>query len=59
MAAAKAYGPVRAATREKKRDQLDKLIAAHAIALDAILVTNNEKDFARYPSLKMENWLRI
>jgi len=56
-AAARAYGPVRAATRERKKDQLDKLIAAHAIALDAILVTNNMRDFMAYPGLHVENWL--
>ena len=55
--AAKAYGPVRHATRERKRDALDKLIAAHAIALDATLVTNNEADFAGYPGLRVENWV--
>lgn len=54
--AAKAYGPVRAATRSVKRDHLDKLIAAHAIALQVILVTNNERDFAAYPALRIENW---
>ena len=54
--AAKAYGPVRQATRERKRHALDnKLIAAHAIALDAILVTNNEADFAGYPGLRVDN----
>lgn len=31
--AAKAYGPIRKATRERKRDQLEKLIAAHAVSL--------------------------
>ena len=55
--AAKAYGPVRQATRERKRDALDKLIAAHAIALDATLVTINEADFAGYPGLRVENWV--
>lgn len=55
--AATAYGPIRAATRERKRDQLDKLIAAHAVALNVVLVTNNEKDFSVYPGLKLENWL--
>ena len=43
--------------RERKRDALDKLIAAHAIALDATLVTNNEADFAGYPGLRVENWV--
>ncbi|KVV18007.1 twitching motility protein PilT [Burkholderia cepacia] len=56
-AAAQAYGPVREATRERKRDHLDKLIAAHAVSLDAVLVTNNERDFASYSGLRLENWL--
>jgi tRNA(fMet)-specific endonuclease VapC len=55
--AANAYGPVRLATREKKSDHLDKLIAGHAIALGIALVTNNERDFAAYPGLVIENWL--
>lgn len=57
VAAGRAYGPVRKATREKKADHLDKLIAAHARSLDAILVTNNVRDFAVYPELTIENWL--
>lgn len=56
--AGRIYGNVRKATRERKSDHLDKLIAAHAIALGVILVTNNERDFAVYPSLKIENWLK-
>lgn len=56
-AAAVAYGPIREATRERKKDHLDKLIAAHAVALDIVLVTNNEKDFTSYPGVKIENWL--
>jgi tRNA(fMet)-specific endonuclease VapC len=56
--AARSYGPVRKATRERKSDHLDKLIAAHAIALGATLVTNNERDFVIYPSLTVENWMR-
>ena len=55
--AAWAYGPIRRATRQKKRDALDKLIAAHAVALDVTLVTNNETDFAAYPGLRVENWV--
>jgi tRNA(fMet)-specific endonuclease VapC len=55
--AGSAYGPVRYATRESRKDHLDKLIAAHAIALQVVLVTNNTKDFSRYPELRMENWL--
>jgi tRNA(fMet)-specific endonuclease VapC len=57
MAAGRAYGPVRLATRERKRDALDKLIAAHAIALNVTLVTNNVADFDGYPGLRIENWV--
>lgn len=52
-----AYGPIRLATRERKTDALDKLIAAHAVALGVTLVTNNVKDFAKYPGIVIENWL--
>lgn len=55
--AARAYGAVRMATRERKKDHLDKLIASHAIALNIILVTNNERDFIAYPGLQIENWI--
>ncbi|MBB2842099.1 UNVERIFIED_ORG: tRNA(fMet)-specific endonuclease VapC [Rhizobium etli] len=55
--AARAYGPVRFATRERKKDHLDKLIAAHALSIDAVLVTNNVRDFSVYEGLPIENWL--
>lgn len=35
----------------------DTLIAAHAIALGATLVTNNEKHFRQADGLRFENWL--
>lgn len=35
----------------------DLLIAAQALALDMIVVTNNEREFARVRGLKVENWL--
>lgn len=57
-AAAQAYGILRAAVRERRRDALDRLIAAHAIAAAAVLVTNNEADFCDYPGLQWENWVR-
>lgn len=56
-AAGMAYGPIRLATRDSKRDHLDKLIAAHAVSLGVTLVTNNTRDFAKYPGLGIENWL--
>lgn len=57
MAAAESYGVLRAAVRDRKRDALDRLIAAHAASLDLVLVTNNEADFRDYPGLKVENWV--
>ena len=36
----------------------DMLIAAHAMALDATLVTANTREFERIEGLKLENWLR-
>ncbi len=55
--AAAAYGPIRLATRGRRADHLDKLIAAHAIASNLVLVTNNERDFRSYPGINIENWL--
>jgi tRNA(fMet)-specific endonuclease VapC len=36
----------------------DILIAAHALALDATLVTDNVREFGRVSELALENWLR-
>jgi len=55
--AARAYGPIRAAYKDRKRDALDKLIASHAVALGVTLITNNEADFVNYPGLRVENWV--
>jgi len=52
-----AYGVLRAAVRDRKRDALDRLIASHAVSRGLILVTNNEADFKDYPGLKLENWV--
>jgi tRNA(fMet)-specific endonuclease VapC len=38
--------------------QHDMLIAAHALALDATLVTDNTREFSRIEGLRLENWLR-
>ncbi|MDA8154358.1 MULTISPECIES: type II toxin-antitoxin system VapC family toxin [Acidithiobacillus] len=37
----------------------DLLIAAHALALGAVLVTANESEFSRVPGLQVHNWLSI
>ncbi len=36
----------------------DMLIAAHALAMDLTLVTDNEAEFARISQLRIENWIR-
>lgn len=58
--AAKHYGKIRS-TLEKKGKPIgnnDLWIAAHVLALDLTVVTNNTKEFARIPKLKVENWLQ-
>lgn len=37
--------------------QMDTLIAGHVLALDSILVTNNNRHFERVTSLKLEKWV--
>ena len=56
--AAIAYGDVRSALGKKGNiiGGNDLLIASHALILDCILVTNNEKEFSRVDGLKIENW---
>jgi tRNA(fMet)-specific endonuclease VapC len=57
-AAARVYGRIRA-TLERKGEPIgreDLLIAAHALANNGILVTNNEREFLRVPDLQVENW---
>ena len=39
-----------------KRARFDRLLAAHALSIGAIVVTNNEADFADVPGLVVENW---
>ena len=44
--------------RERPIGPNDMLIAAHALALDYIIVTDNVREFSRVPGLRVENWLR-
>jgi tRNA(fMet)-specific endonuclease VapC len=57
-AASKYYGMIRSQLESQGNviGPLDMLIAAHALSRDLILVTNNEKEFLRIKSLKVENW---
>lgn len=50
------FGILRAAVRDRNRDTMDRLIAAHAVSTGLVLVTNNEADFKDYPGLVVENW---
>jgi tRNA(fMet)-specific endonuclease VapC len=53
------YGALRALLKGQGRPigPNDLFIAAHALALDATLVTANLKEFSRVPGLKIENWI--
>lgn len=54
------YGQLRAELKRKGRPigSLDTLIAAHALALDIVLVTNNTAEFSQVPDLRLEDWLK-
>ena len=52
------FGVLRATVRDRRRDTMDRLIAAHAVSVGVTLVTNNEADFKDYPGLVVENWAR-
>ncbi|WP_175578914.1 type II toxin-antitoxin system VapC family toxin [Croceibacterium ferulae] len=39
-----------------RRARFDRLLAAHALSMGAIVITANEADFADVPGLTVENW---
>jgi tRNA(fMet)-specific endonuclease VapC len=53
------YGKIRSSLelQGKLIGNNDLWIAAHALALEVILVTNNIKEFSRIPHLQLENWV--
>ena len=57
-AATRPYAEIRAALEKQGTpiDGMDLLIAAHALALEATLVTHNTREVARIAGLKLENW---
>lgn len=60
MKAARNYGDLRAVLEKvgTRAEDRDLMIAAHAIAIDATLVTNNTRHFSRIGApLRLENWL--
>lgn len=58
--AARKYGEIRAGLEKKGSviGSLDMLIAAHAVSLGLILITNNESEFKKISGLKIENWVK-
>jgi tRNA(fMet)-specific endonuclease VapC len=58
--AAPVYGEIRAGLSVPGRlvGPNDLWIAAHALAENLVLVTNNEREFRRIKGLKIENWAR-
>ena len=59
LGAARKYGELRAYLEQQGTPigPLDQQIAAHALALDVTLVTNNVREFERVPGLRLENWI--
>jgi tRNA(fMet)-specific endonuclease VapC len=57
--AAAAYGKIREGLERAGQviGSMDLLIAAHALSLDAILVTNNVREFQRVNGLVLEDWI--
>ena len=53
------YGAIRASLERRGQPigSLDTLIAAHALALDVALVTNNASEFSRVEGLRIDNWV--
>lgn len=54
-----AYGELRSTLEQRGEPigALDTMIAAHALAMDAVLVTNNLREFAKVPGLRTDNWV--
>ena len=54
----RAFGEIKAAleARGQRIEDFDVAVAAHAKALDAVLVTDNVSQMARVQGLRVENW---
>jgi tRNA(fMet)-specific endonuclease VapC len=55
--AALAYGRIISQCGWVRGRDYDRMIAAHAISMGSVLVTNNEVDFLDIPGLALENWV--
>jgi tRNA(fMet)-specific endonuclease VapC len=58
--AAMDYGLIRTWLEKEGKPigSMDMLLAAQARSKGIVLVTNNEKEFARVPGLRLENWTK-
>ena len=56
--ASERYGKIRTTLQQRGTPigAMDLLIATHAVFLNAVLVTNNTREFERVPDLRIENW---
>jgi tRNA(fMet)-specific endonuclease VapC len=52
------YGRLRSHLERSGRviGAMDMLLAAHALAINAVVVSGNTSEFKRVPNLKVENW---
>ncbi len=53
------YGDLRAdlERRGTRIGSLDTMIAAHALSQQALLITNNIREFSKVPDLQLDNWV--
>ena len=58
--ASQVYGKIRAELEAQGRviGNNDLWIAAHAMAMNVTLATNNDREFLRVPGLSVENWTK-
>jgi tRNA(fMet)-specific endonuclease VapC len=59
--ATSAYGALRASLEKQGTPigSLDTMIAAHALSLGVLLVSNNTREFRRVAGLTVEDWINI
>lgn len=53
------YGDLRAdlERRGTRIGSLDTMIAAHALSQQALLISNNTREFSKVPGLQLDNWV--
>ena len=53
------YGDLRAdlERRGTRIGSLDTMIAAHALSQQALLISNNTREFSKVPDLQLDNWV--